>query len=344
MNKLYFALLFFFVSATIWSQSPQKMSYQAVIRNSSNTLMPSTIVGMQISIIQGATSGTPVYVETQRQTTNANGLVSLEIGSGTIVTGVFSAINWANGPYFIKTETDITGGTNYSISGVTELNSVPYALFAANSTPGPQGPAGTDGRIGATGPIGPAGPQGIAGNDGSIGATGPIGPVGPQGIAGNDGSTGATGSIGPAGPQGIAGNDGSIGATGPIGPAGPQGIAGNDGNNIIPIFLTKSSDYTIQNSDITGELYIAITGDNITVVTFTLPSAAAVGPGKKINFFAAVPTYPNKISITTSGSDSLFGLYCPQGTTSTSAVSGYKATTASLISDGIDKWYVYSLY
>jgi hypothetical protein len=89
-----------------FAQAPQKMSYQAVIRNSSNTLVINTQVGMQISILQGAAGGTAVYVETQTPTSNTNGLVSLEVGAGTVVSGTFAAINWSNGPYFIKTETD----------------------------------------------------------------------------------------------------------------------------------------------------------------------------------------------------------------------------------------------
>jgi hypothetical protein len=108
------------------------MSYQAVIRNSSNSLVVNTQVGMQISILQTTDSGTAVYVETQIPTTNINGLVSLAIGSGT-TTGHFSAIDWSAGPYFIKTETDPTGGSSYSIIGTSQLMSVPYALYAANS-------------------------------------------------------------------------------------------------------------------------------------------------------------------------------------------------------------------
>ena len=106
------------------------MSYQAVIRNASNALVTSHAVGMQISILQGSSTGTPVYVETQTPATNANGLVTIEIGSGTPVTGTFASINWSNGPYFIKTETDPAGGTTYSITGTSQLLSVPYALFA----------------------------------------------------------------------------------------------------------------------------------------------------------------------------------------------------------------------
>ncbi len=133
MKKIYSLVVGLLLTASVWAQAPQKMSYQAVIRNSSNALITSTPVGMQISILQGSSTGTAVYVETQTPSTNANGLVSLEIGTGTVITGTFSAINWATGPYFIKTETDPTGGTAYTISGTNELMSVPYALFSANA-------------------------------------------------------------------------------------------------------------------------------------------------------------------------------------------------------------------
>jgi hypothetical protein len=119
-----------FITAITFAQSPQKMSYQAVLRNSSSVLITSAPVGMRISILQSSATGTVAYSETQSPTTNTNGLVSLEIGSGIPVTGTFASINWANGPYFIKTETDPAGGTNYTINGTSQLMSVPYALYA----------------------------------------------------------------------------------------------------------------------------------------------------------------------------------------------------------------------
>ncbi len=134
MKKIITICAAILMSATIFAQAPQKMSYQAVIRNSSNALIISTPVGMQISILQGSSSGTVVYAETQTPSTNANGLVSLEIGNGTPVTGTFAGINWANGPYFIKTQTDPAGGANYSITGTSQLLSVPYALQATKSS------------------------------------------------------------------------------------------------------------------------------------------------------------------------------------------------------------------
>jgi hypothetical protein len=129
MKKLFAILAAILLTASVFAQSPEKMSYQAVIRNSSDQLVTDQAIGMQISILQGSASGTAVYVETQTPTTNANGLVSVEIGTGT-TSDDFSTIDWANGPYFIKTETDPTGGTSYTITGTSQLLSVPYALHA----------------------------------------------------------------------------------------------------------------------------------------------------------------------------------------------------------------------
>lgn len=116
----------------MFSQAPQKMSYQVVIRNSSNALVTSSTVGMQVSILQGSISGTEVYKEiySPNPQTNVNGLVTLEIGSGTPVIGSFATIDWSAGSYFIKTEIDPLGGTSYTISGTTQLLSVPYSLYS----------------------------------------------------------------------------------------------------------------------------------------------------------------------------------------------------------------------
>jgi len=121
------------ISSSLFAQAPQKMSYQAVIRDATNHLVVNTLVGMQISIIQGSELGTAVYIETQTPTTNENGLVTIEIGTGT--TGDdFSAIAWSNDKYYIKTETDPAGGTDYTITGTSQLLSVPYALHAKTVT------------------------------------------------------------------------------------------------------------------------------------------------------------------------------------------------------------------
>jgi hypothetical protein len=145
MKTLISIIILILFAFNLIAQVPQKMSYQAVVRTNSNALIVSKVVGMQISILQGTANGLAVYVETQTPTTNANGLASFEIGTGTIIKGTFTAIDWASGTYFVKIETDPNGGSAYSISGTSQLTSVPYALYSANGTPGPQGPKGETG-------------------------------------------------------------------------------------------------------------------------------------------------------------------------------------------------------
>ena len=131
MRKLLLILIgTLFLGNSLFAQAPDKMSYQAIVRNSSNVVVSNHAVGMRISILQGTATGTSVYTETQTPTTNANGLIAIEIGTGTVVSGSFANIDWANGPYFVKTETDPNGSTNYTLTGTSQLLSVPYALHA----------------------------------------------------------------------------------------------------------------------------------------------------------------------------------------------------------------------
>ena len=132
MKNFYTVLLFLFATASTFAQAPEKMSYQAVLRDATNTLLTNQEVGMQISILQTSITGTPVYLETQTPTTSINGLVSLKIGTGTS-SDDFSAIDWSAGPYFIKTATDLIGGSSYTITGTSQFMSVPFAMYAKTS-------------------------------------------------------------------------------------------------------------------------------------------------------------------------------------------------------------------
>jgi hypothetical protein len=115
------------------AQAPQKFSYQAVIRNQGNALVVNRQVGLRFTIIQGSATGFSVFSETHTTMTNQNGMVSVEIGGGTPLFNSIGNINWAQGPYYLKTETDPNGGSSYTISGTTQMLSVPYALYAENS-------------------------------------------------------------------------------------------------------------------------------------------------------------------------------------------------------------------
>ncbi|MEC5166792.1 hypothetical protein RCH18_002541 [Flavobacterium sp. PL11] len=129
--KLTFIVLLFVTSiVNVFAQSPEKMSYQAIIRLQDNTLAINSNINLKIVIHQGSISGTTVYQENHSIRTNSNGLVTLEIGTGKNLNGNFDKIAWEKGPYFIETQVDLAGGTNYNIIGNTQLLSVPYALHA----------------------------------------------------------------------------------------------------------------------------------------------------------------------------------------------------------------------
>ncbi|MDX9930661.1 MAG: tail fiber domain-containing protein [Bacteroidales bacterium] len=150
------------VNDPLSAQSPEKMSYQAVVRNPEGVLVSNKTVGMRVTILREGPAGTVVYRETYNPgpVTNANGLVTLEIGSGIPSDGIFSAIDWSSGTYFMKVETDPDGSTNYTIEGITQLVSVPYALFAkraaefTESDPTWNGAADQAGAIGRAGNVG----------------------------------------------------------------------------------------------------------------------------------------------------------------------------------------------
>ena len=219
MNKIFTILATVLLSASLCAQAPQSFSYQAVVRGAKNELLVNKPVGMRLSLLQGSEKGKAVYEETQFVNTNENGLVSIAIGAGFSYNQKITNIDWINGPYFVKTETDPTGGDNFTIISISQLLSVPYALYAEKSGSGFPGPKGDTGAQGPKGDIGLQGPAGPKGDPGTQGAIGPKGDTGAQGAVGPKGDIGL---------QGTAGPKGDVGLQGPIGPKGDQGPVGPD--------------------------------------------------------------------------------------------------------------------
>jgi hypothetical protein len=264
--KIY--LLFFFICASFvsFSQSPLGINYQAVLRNSTGGLVTNTTVGYKLEIRKNSSTGQVVYAERHTPISNAQALINVVIGGGTLIQGSFSSINWGLGPYFLVSSVDFTGGTNYQNFGSQQLMSVPYALYANTAgaainkwhygTNVPSGNLGTSGdyyfqtstgsvfynNSGTWGVIGNlTGPQGVSGTQGPIGLTGA---TGAQGATGNgissvvenpngtltfyftDGSTFLTSDL--TGPQGPIGIQGPVGATGTQGLTGPSGANGQN--------------------------------------------------------------------------------------------------------------------
>ena len=131
MNRLFFSfILLNLATMQIFAQAPQSFKYQAVVRNTAGEPYTNKSITMRIGIVPGSVSGQAVYTETHQIATTDLGLVNLEIGRGTTVTGSFAAINWGAGSYFVRVEFDATGGNNYTLLGTSQLLSVPYSLYA----------------------------------------------------------------------------------------------------------------------------------------------------------------------------------------------------------------------
>lgn len=225
MKKLYFIVFVFLLVAVVTkAQAPQLVSYQAVARNASGSIISNQNVSVRFTIHDLTPTGTVLFQETQNAITNQFGLFTLQIGA----VSSLAVINWGGGAKYLQVELDATGGSNYLSMGTSQLISVPYALYAANSAPG------------ATGATGPTGAAGLNGNTGATGATGNTGVTGATGATGAQGNTGATGSgggaTGPTGPTGATGSTGATGAgvTGATGATGATGVTGPTGTGSLP--------------------------------------------------------------------------------------------------------------
>jgi len=218
MKKILPLFIVLSYAITTYSQAPQRLNYQAIVRNASGQpVAAGTVVSLRFTIHDGSANGSPEFTETQTDTVNQFGLATVQIGASNNLSGV----NWSSGSKYLEVELDPAGGSNFTDMGTSQLISVPYALFAANSNPGPQGPTGIAGNNGNTGPTGPSGAAGVTG----AGTTGATGVTGAQGLAGITGATGATGA-GIAGPTGATGSPGAQGVTGATGAQGVTGATG----------------------------------------------------------------------------------------------------------------------
>ena len=101
-------IMFFFPIFAI-AQAPQKINFQSILRNINGEVVANKSVSLKISILSGSISGSSVYGETHNKTTDASGLISLQIGNGTVLNGVFVNINWGSSAHFIQLEADFSG-------------------------------------------------------------------------------------------------------------------------------------------------------------------------------------------------------------------------------------------
>ncbi len=121
-------LFLIIVARTFFAQAPQGFSYQSIVRNSNGSAMANQAMSARFCIRLNTATGTIAYQEIQSITTNAQGLATATVGTGTPTIGSFSNIDWANGTKFLQV--DLNWGTGWNFVGTEQLQSVPYALYS----------------------------------------------------------------------------------------------------------------------------------------------------------------------------------------------------------------------
>lgn len=276
----------------LFSQAPQRFSYQAVIRSSDGQVIANKSVKVRLSFLSGGVSGTNLYTEDHSVTTSSIGLINIEAGGGTLVSGNFASINWSEGNIWLKVDVDENLTGSFTSMGAAKLLSVPYALFAASGNQGPQGPQGIQGIQGTPGA------QGVQGETGSNGISltwlgsfdsDPLSPSTNQAYYNTttkrsyvfDGIAwkviAIDGEIGPKGEPGIQGIEGSAGAQGIQGPTGPKGDKGDPGTG-----LTNKGNWVLNTTYNPGEYVFAQntsqTGNSMWIVKASAPFVSSSEP------------------------------------------------------------------
>jgi len=146
MKKLLLSFVLFLTAGiTAFAQAPQLLNYQGIARTAAGVPIAGAPIGLRLTIHDLSAVGAVIYQETQTATTNSFGLYNVSVGSGAAVTGTMGSIAWGSGLKFMQVEIDPTGGTNYTGGGTSQLLSVPYALYSANTGLPNVGTAGTYG-------------------------------------------------------------------------------------------------------------------------------------------------------------------------------------------------------
>ncbi len=128
LAKIILGFILFFVTLTTTAQ--QGINYKALISDNAGNAIANDVIEVQFSILRG-TAQTNLYTETHAPTTDANGLIILNIGEGTLLSGDFTSIDWSIDVHFLNTQIDT--GAGLVDMGTTAFKAVPYALHAATA-------------------------------------------------------------------------------------------------------------------------------------------------------------------------------------------------------------------
>ena len=128
---VFLSLIFF--SASLHSQA-QTITYQGTAISSLGQLLASQPISVRLSVFNDIASGTAEYVETQTVTTSPTGALSIQVGSGTAVTGTYASINLMSSIHYLQVEIQPSGGSYSTISKGPVAQSVAVGGFQCGSS------------------------------------------------------------------------------------------------------------------------------------------------------------------------------------------------------------------
>jgi len=121
--KFILIILIAIIPFSVFSQVPQGINYQSIIRNSTGAVIPSALVDIEFKLYNGL-AGPLVYSEKHTTNSNSIGMVNLVIGNGTPTFSSFASITWSNGiAYEVYVNANLVGTKQVFLS-------VPYALYS----------------------------------------------------------------------------------------------------------------------------------------------------------------------------------------------------------------------
>lgn len=191
MKRSIYLVLLLMIAQIMIGQSPSAIKYQGVALNDDGFAIRNMTINLQITILEGNSTGSAVYVERHQVNTDNIGHYMVEIGRGDVQQGAFADIVWGRGGYWTRIDIDRENTNDFNQLALIEFLSVPFANYASTATSGIAGPRGPRGPIGPKGATGPTSEQG------------PVCPVGSAGEAGDPGNPGAKGMQGPNGLNGF---------------------------------------------------------------------------------------------------------------------------------------------
>ncbi|MFZ4545274.1 MAG: hypothetical protein ACOYOA_14580 [Saprospiraceae bacterium] len=109
------------------------ISYQAVATNSTGAELVSTDISVRASFLKGSTTGLVVYSEIHDVRTDQFGLFTIDLGSKPTLASDLSRVDWSRWPFYLKIELAVPKGSTFKEIGISQLLSVPYAIYSSKS-------------------------------------------------------------------------------------------------------------------------------------------------------------------------------------------------------------------